>query len=108
MRPINSEKILNVFFAVISLKIMIFRSVKRTLLEAAVSTSKLSNLLMALHHYGKIGKNVPYFSDCLLLKIKIHISYKYKQIKVPNLVYFGSPSIASYNDYSTISIYLQI
>ena len=63
---------------------------------------------MALHHYGKNGNKVPHFSDFLHLKITIHISYKYKQIKVPNLVYFGSPSIASYNDYSTISNDLQI
>ena len=63
---------------------------------------------MALYHYGKIGNNVHHFSDFLHLKITIHISNKYKQIKVPNLVYFGSPSIASYNDYSTISINLQI
>ena len=71
-------------------------------------TNKLSKRLMALHHYGKIGKNVPHFSDFLHLKMNIHISYKYKQIKVPNLVYFRSPSSASYNDYSTISINLQI
>ena len=73
-----------------------------------MSTSKSSKRLMALQHYGKIGNNVPHFLDFLHLKITIHISYKYKQIKVPNLVYFGSPSIASYNDYSTISINLQI
>ena len=71
-----------------------------------MSTSKLSNRLMAFHHYGKIGNNVPHFSDVLHLKITINITYKYKQIKVPNLVYFGSPSIASYKDYSTISINL--
>ena len=73
-----------------------------------MSMSTLSKLLMALHHYGKIGNDVPHFSDFLHLKITIQISYKFKQIKVPNLVYFGSPSIASYNDYSTISINLQI
>ena len=67
--------------------------------------SKLSKRLMALHHYGN---NLPYFSIFLHLKIAIHISYKYKQIKVPSQVYFGSSSIASYNDYSTISINLQI
>ena len=67
-------------------------------------TSKLSKRSMALHYYRKIDNNVPHFLDYLHLKITIHISYKYKQIKVPNLVYFGSPSIASYNDYSTISI----
>ena len=70
--------------------------------------SKLSKWLMALHHYGKNGNNVPHFSDFLHLKITIYISYKYKQIKSPNLEYFGSPSIASYNDYSTVSINLQI
>ena len=48
------------------------------------------------------------FRIFLHLKITIRISYKYKQVKVPNLVQFGSPSIASYNDYSTISINLQI
>ena len=73
-----------------------------------MSRSRLSKRLMALHHYGKIGNNVPHFSDFLHLKITIHISYKYKQIRVPNLVYFRSSSIASYNDTSTISINLQI
>ena len=74
-----------------------------------MSTSKLSKRFMALHHYEKKnGNNVPHFSDFLHLKITIHISYKYKQIKVTNLVYFGSTSNASYNDYSTISINLQI
>ena len=91
-----------------------------------MSTSKLSKLSMASHHYRKIGNNVPHFSDFLYLKIMIRknnvphfsdflhlkimirISYKYKQIKVPNLVYFGSQSITSYNDYSTIFINLQI
>ena len=72
-----------------------------------MSTSKLSKRLMTLHHYGKIGNNVPYFSHFLHLKITIHISYKFKQIKVLNLVYFGSPSIAPYNDNSTLSINLQ-
>ena len=69
-----------------------------------MSMSKLSKRSMALHHYRRIANNVPHFSDLLHLKITIHISYKYKQIKAPHLVYFGSPSIASYNDYSTISI----
>ena len=71
---------------------------------AALSTSKLLKWLMSLHCYGKIGNYDPHFSDFSHLKITIHIAYKYKQINVPNLVYFGSPSIASYNDYSTISI----
>ena len=73
-----------------------------------MSTNKLSKRSMALHHYGKNGNNVPHFSDFLHLKITNHISYKYKQIKISNLVYFGSQSIASYNDSSTISINLQI
>ena len=71
-----------------------------------MSTSKLSKRLMALHHYGKIGNNVSYFLGILHLKITIYISYYHKQAKVPNLVYFESPSIASYNDYSTLSINL--
>ena len=57
--------------------------------------SKLSKRLMALHHYIKNGNNIPNFSDVLHLKITIHIPYRYKQIKLSNLVYFGSPSIAS-------------
>ena len=72
-----------------------------------MSTRNLSKRSMELHLYRKIGNNVPHFTD-FFLKITSHISYKYKQIKVPNLVYFGSPSIASYNDYCTISINLQI
>ena len=75
---------------------------------AAVSTSKLSKRSMSLHCYGKIGNNVPHFSDFSHLKITIRLAYKYKLINVPNLVYFRSPSIASYNDYSTISIILYI
>ena len=66
--------------------------------------SKLSKRLMSLHCYGKIGNNDPHFSDFLHLKITIRISYRYKEVKVPNLVYFGSPDIASYNDYNTVSI----
>ena len=73
-----------------------------------MSTSKLSKRLMALHHNGKMAIMFLIFSDFLHLKITNNISYELKQIKVPNLVYFGSPSIASYNDYSTISINLQI
>ena len=75
---------------------------------AAVSTSMLSKRLIPSHCYGKIGNNVPHFSDFSHLKITIRVAYKYKQINVPNLVYFGSPSIAAYNDYSTISINLHI
>ena len=62
-----------------------------------MSTSKISKRLMALHHYGKNGNNVPHFSDFLHSKITIHILYKYKQIMVPNLVYFGRQSIGPYN-----------
>ena len=47
---------------------------------------------MALHRDGKNGNNNPHFSDFLKLKITICISYKCKHVKVPNLVYFGSPS----------------
>ena len=54
----------------------------------AVSTSKLSKRLTSLNCYGKIGNNVPHFSDFSHLKITIRIVYKYKQINVPNLVYF--------------------
>ena len=93
------RKMVKHFFAVIYLKMVIFRSVKRTLPE--VSISKLSKQLMSLHCYGKIGNNVPHLSDFLHLKITIRISfllfisYKYKLVKVPNLVYFGSPNITS-------------
>ena len=73
-----------------------------------MSTSKLSKQSIALHHYRKIDKYCSSFFSFLHLKITIRIFYKHKQIKVPNLVYFGSLSIASYNDYSTISINLQI
>ena len=73
-----------------------------------MSASKLSKRLMPLHCNGKNCNNVPHFSNFLHLKITIRISHKYKQVKVSNLVYFGSPSTASYNDYSTISINLQI
>ena len=62
-----------------------------------MSTIMLSKRLMSSHCYGKIGNNVPHFSDFLHLKITIRISYKFKQIKVPNLVYFGSPGIATFN-----------
>ena len=46
---------------------------------------------MSLQPYGKNGKNVPIFLDFFVIK------NKYKQVKVPNLVYFGSPSIALFN-----------
>ena len=50
--------------------------------------SKLSKRLKSLHCYVKIGNNVPHFSDFPHLKITIRIAYKYKQVNVPNLVYF--------------------
>ena len=43
--------------------------------------SKLSKRLMTLHHYGKIGNNVPHFSDFLHLKITIHIWAVSKKMK---------------------------
>ena len=54
----------------------------------AVSTSKLSKRLIPVHCYGRIGNNFPHFSDFSRLKNTICIDYKYKQINVPNLVYF--------------------
>ena len=53
-----------------------------------MSTRKLLKQLMSQHCYGKVGKNVPHFSEFLFLKITIRISYKYKQVKIPNLEYF--------------------
>ena len=73
-----------------------------------MSSSKLSKRLISSHCYGKNVNYVPHFSDFSHLKIMIRIAYKYKQINVPNLVHFGSPSFASYNDYSTIYINLHI
>ena len=73
-----------------------------------MSIRELSKRLMLLHRYGKNGNSVPHFSDFLYLKITIRISYKYIQVKVPSQVYFGSPSIALFNDNRTISIFDQI
>ena len=42
------------------------------------------------------------------IKITTRISYKYKQVKEPSMVYFGSPSIALFNGNHTISICDQI
>ena len=53
-----------------------------------MSKSKLSKRLMSLHCKGKNCKKNPNFSDILHLKITIRISYKYKHVEVPNLVYF--------------------
>ena len=68
-----------------------------------MSMRKLLKRLISLRR--KIGSNVAHFPDFLQLRVTIHLSYKYKQIKVPNLVHFGSPSIALYNDNLSISIY---
>ena len=74
-----------------------------------MSISKLSKRSISLHCYsGTLAIIFLIFSDFLHLKIMIPISYKDKQVKVPNLVYFKSLSIASYNNYSTIIINVQI
>ena len=63
---------------------------------------------MALHCDGKMAKIVLIFSDFFKLKITIRISYKCKHVKVPNLVYFGSPSTALSNTNRTIFIYEKV
>ena len=74
-----------------------------------MSISKLSKRSISLHCYSvTLAIIFLIFSDFLHLKIMIPISYKDKQVKVPNLVYFKSLSIASYNNYSTIIINVQI
>ena len=60
---------------------------------------------MALHRDGKNDNNSPQLSDFLKLKITIRISYKFKHVKVPNLVYFGSPSTVLSNTNRTIITY---
>ena len=42
------------------------------------------------------------------LKTTIRISYKCKHVKVPYLVYFGSPSTALSNTYRTVFIYVRL
>ena len=56
----------------------------------------------------KNGNNSAHFSDYLKLKITIHISYKCKHVKVPNLVYIGSPSTVLSNTNRTIFIYNKV
>ena len=46
---------------------------------AAVSTRMFSKRLKSLRSYGKIGNNVPHFSDFSHLKIAIRIAYYYKR-----------------------------
>ena len=60
---------------------------------------------MALHREGKNDNNSPHFSDFLKLKMTIRISYKCKHVKVPNLVYFESPSTVLSNTNRTIFTY---
>ena len=60
---------------------------------------------MALHRDVKNGNNGSHFSDFFKLKITIRISYECKHVKVPNLIYFGSPSTALSNTNRTIFIY---
>ena len=63
---------------------------------------------MALHRDGENSNNIPHFSDFLKLKITICISYKCKHVKVPNLVYFGSPSTVLSNTNHTTFIYDEV
>ena len=60
---------------------------------------------MLLQPYGKNGDNVPHYSDFFFV-IMNYDSYilQNEQFKVPNLVYFGSPSIALFNGNRTITI----
>ena len=70
-----------------------------------MSMSSMPYRFMALHHDGKNENNSPHFSDFLKLKMTIHISYKCKHVKVPNLVYFGSASTVLSNTNRTIFTY---
>ena len=60
---------------------------------------------MALHSDGKKDNKNPQLSDFLKLKMTIRISYKCKHVKVPNLVYFESPSTVLSNTNRTIFTY---
>ena len=60
---------------------------------------------MALHRDRKNDNNGPQLSDFLKLKMTIRISYKCKHVKVPNLVYFGSPGTVLSNTNHTIFTY---
>ena len=63
---------------------------------------------MALHRDVKNGNISSHFSDFFRLKITIRISYECKHVKVPNVVYFGSPNTALSNTNRTIFIYDKI
>ena len=71
-----------------------------------MSMSTMPQRFMALNHDGKNDDNSPQLSDFFFkLKMTIRISYKGKHVKVPNLVYFGSPSTVLSNTNRTIFIY---
>ena len=63
---------------------------------------------MTLHRDGNNVNNSPHFTDFMKLKITIRISYKCNHVKIPYLVYFGSPSTALSNTYRTVFIYIKI
>ena len=70
-----------------------------------MSISTMPLRFMALHRDGKNDNYSPQLSDFLNLKMTIRISYKCKHVKVPNLVYFGSPSTVLSNANRTIFTY---
>ena len=110
MRHIKSAKNYEMYFsAVISLKMMIFLICKRETARGGCVHELVIKTVKVIALLPKNGKNVYHFLDFLHLKNYVfRYFYKYKQVNVPNLVYFGSPSIASYTDYSTVTINLQI
>ena len=63
---------------------------------------------MGLHRDGNNVNKSHHFSDFFKLKTTIRISYKCKHVKVPYLVYFGSPSTALSNTYRTVFIYNKV
>ena len=60
---------------------------------------------MAFHRDGKNDNNSHQLSDFFKLQMTIRISYKCKHVKVPNFVYFGSPSTVLSNTNHTIFTY---
>ena len=56
----------------------------------------------------KNDNNGPRLSDFFKLKMTIRISYKCKYVKVPDLVYFGSPSTVLSNTNRTIVTYNKV
>ena len=66
-----------------------------------MSMSKMPYRFMALHRDGKMTIIVLNYR----IFLKIRISYKCKNVKVPNLVYFGSPSTVLSNTNRTIFTY---